>query len=50
MKEWLLLIGTLLEAVVVAAVAAFSGGLLACMVVCLVGGYCLACRDHNYRR
>lgn len=50
MKDWLLLIATVIEAQIVAGAAAIAGGLGPCLLACLVGGWCIAQRDHNYQR
>jgi len=49
MKDWLLLIGTTLEAMIVAGAAAIAGGLPWCAVACVVGGWCMAQRDSGYQ-
>jgi len=48
-RDWLLLIGTTLEVVVVAGAAAVAAGLWLCVVACIAGGWCVAQRDHIYQ-
>jgi hypothetical protein len=49
MRDWVMLIGTLIAAVIVAGFAAAQWGTIGCALACLLGGKCIALRDHNYR-
>jgi len=48
-KDWILLIGTLIEGLTLSTIAAYYGGSLCFMVACLISGWCLTQRDSGYQ-